>query len=194
MTYMTGDGVPPPIYSATPYSERAYWGIRNPGYTDRMVLLNINGSFTSPMADDIRAISGDAKLHLAYNAIEVDYHEVNESGEPDKIKEFAAVYERKVRFFPSTDAGLQFGYGSIGIGGSRFDGGVVGWTSDMFLFPPVSVKFQVRGLFANDNVITTTKVLGGIHMSRGVLRAGFRRLNIEGVVFDTWTIGYGIYL
>jgi hypothetical protein len=156
-----------------------------------------NSHYLFNQTDQNLALSG--KWSFGYWGVDASYRRWAERGAPIAMHQFQVAVERKMRFFPHSEAGVQLGYQGFGLRGVRYNGAVLGFESDYYWFKPISFQFNYAGsLIAahkSENILPVSTLQTGAryHFQNAALGAYYQRLNFDGVVFNSFNIGLSVY-
>lgn len=156
-----------------------------------------NSHYLFNQTDQNLALSG--KWSFGYWGVDASYRRWAEQGAPITMHQFQASLERKMRFFPHSEAGVQLGYQGFGLRGNRYNGVVLGFESDYYWFKPVSFQFNYAGSLIgtrnSDSILPVSTLQTGAryHFQNAALGAYYQRLNFDGIVFNSFNIGLSVY-
>ncbi|TNE70259.1 hypothetical protein EP331_12705 [bacterium] len=140
-----------------------------------------------------------AKWRIDYWGLDVDYRQWNEQYATKSLHQFHAAIERKMRYFPRSEAAIQIGYQAFEVNGKRSNGMYFGFTSDYYWIKPVSLHFDYAGMLVGNDTSTelfptsTMKTGFKYHYKHAGFGVFYERLNFDGIVFQSFNLGYSVY-
>lgn len=183
-------------YNPYPYFQDGYTtgnGLRN-SYAYKSFALNVDldvSKYPFTLVDENYGAS--AKLSYDYWALDTSFRLWDETGSPKYMRQFSVALERKMRFFPQSEAGLQFGYQQLKIGTSSFKGGIIGFDSEYYWLKPVSAHFNIHALIFENAYATLMQTGLRYHFNHSAILLNYQSLDFGGIVFKGFNVGYSIY-
>lgn len=184
---------PPLRYNSYPYQNSNYSGIRN--FEDGSSgLWDIEGTVSMPQGREaMQQASANIKRNLSYWSLIGGYEYLKEQGAPYPIHQYEFLVERKFRFIPQGDGGLQLGARGLNLGGDNYAGPNVGLNIEVFPFNPLSLGYRGSITFTTFTEVTNHELDFGVHHNSTRFFFRYRWLNIGGVNFEIFTLGTGFY-
>ncbi len=184
---------PPLRYNRYPYQNPRYTGIRN--FDDgHRGLWDIQGTFSLPQTSRaMQQASAKVKRNIRYWSLIAGYEYLKEDGAPYPIHQSEFLFERKFRFLPQGDGGLQLGVRTLGLDGDVYAGPNVGLNLEIYPWQPFSIGYSGNMTYTTYVGVINHGLDIGVHIDASRFFFRYRWLDIGGVKFNTFTAGAGFY-
>lgn len=184
---------PPLRYNNYPYQSSDYTGLRNFENGSRS-LWDIEGTVSMPQGKEaMQQASANIKRNFYYWSMIGGYEYLKEQGAPYPIHQYEFLIERKFRFIPQGDGGLQVGGRGLHIDGGNYVGPSVGINMEVYPFKPVSVSYRGNITLTTFTQFTNHELNFNVHRNSTRFFFRYRWLDIGGVNFETFSLGTGFY-
>ena len=164
------------FYSSKPFSVVADVDVSRPPLT----LVDTNYGFHT-------------RINYDYWALDANYRLWDENGSTHYMHQFHVSLERKMRFFPNSEAGIAMGYQSVAIAGNLYQGMLFGFNSDYYWFRPISIQFNANALIFSESSATTIQTGLRYHFKNSSINLMYQSLDFTGIVYRGVNIGYTVY-
>lgn len=182
-------------YNAHPYATSEYnaVGLQNHNSNKSFSFqAELDGSqFPFTFVDNNYAAS--AKFNYDYWGLDLSYRLWDEKGSPKMMHQAHAAIERKMRFFPNAEAGVQLGYQRLTIGDSAFNGAIFGIDTDYYWFEPLSFQLNWHALLYENTTATTWQGAVRYHFGPYAAVMRYQNLDFSGINFRSVNLGLVYY-
>ncbi|MDI6401258.1 hypothetical protein QLX67_04570 [Balneolaceae bacterium ANBcel3] len=181
-------------YNPYPYQHTQSQGIRNFEEAGRRGVWDAQATFSLPQTSvAMSQLSARIKRNQRYWGFILGYEYMKEEKAPFGIHQGEYLAERKFRFMPNGDGGLQFGMRSIHMDGDAYVGPSLGVQVEVFPFRPFSLGYMGNATHTKHADVINHELHLGIHIHSSRFFFRQRWLNIGGIHFRTLTAGAGLY-
>lgn len=183
-------------YNPYPYFQDGYTpgnGLRNTmSYKPYTLNVDLDLS-TYPFKLIDENFGASAKLSYDYWAFDTSFRLWDEKGAPKRMYQFSIAAERKMRYLPQSEAGLQFGYQQLKIGTHLLKGGILGFDTEYYWFKPISGHFNIHALIFEHSYATLLQTGLRYHFKHSSVLINYQSLDFGGIIFKGFNVGYSIY-
>ena len=206
MMYFGGDAIPyflyfgplyehPPEmgYNRYPYETPYFQGIRN-FESGQRGLWDVQATFSLPQTyEAMLQASAEVKRNMRFWSYLTSYEYLRERAAPYPIHQMRLAVERKFRFMPQGDGGLQFGVRTLGLDGDFYAGPEFAVNMEVYPWRPFSLAYTGSYTYTTFADVVNHQATLGIHMRSSRVFFRYRWLDIGGIWFRTLTAGTGFY-